>query len=154
ASATITSTPGTPTPGLPDLVPVTIGITAPTPIGGCGPAPPITMSIVVKNQGSADAGEFDVTVNNQFFGRAGPLAANAQLSVDGPLQSGDLSVRVDSGDEVVESDENNNLDAFFVPFFTPPPSCTITGTPTATATEGGVATATASASATSTETVA
>lgn len=116
ASETFTPTP-TPTPmidaGPPDLVPRSVGVIAPTPVGGC-----ITdidqfmpfVEVCVLNQGSGPAGPFDVALEvvSALTVSFSGADAGAEVCESAPLATGQLIFVVDSGDAVAESDETNN----------------------------------------------
>ena len=114
--------------GLPDLVPQRIVLVAPTPVGGCiNDINDVMLSIqvCVLNQGSAPAGPFDADlvitgpVTVSFTG----ADANTEVCADAPLVTGAIVFQVDPGDQVVESDEDNNETLMTVERPTLPPIC-------------------------------
>jgi hypothetical protein len=88
---------------------------------------PGSITVRVNNSGAGDAGSFDVTINGQKAHVNGiPAGGNADALVrfdSGPI--GSVEIEIDPGNQVMESDKENNL--FFI-VFTPPPPC-LTDTP-------------------------
>ncbi|GAB4109141.1 MAG: hypothetical protein OHK0022_61570 [Roseiflexaceae bacterium] len=136
-TATPTRTPtATPTPSgsLPDLVVTGMAVTSQT--GGC-PATPLGLRVTVANNGGAAAGSFSVTANGASQTVTG-LAAGASTSLwfAGYVSGSPNTATADSGNQVAESNENNNTLSQLLPIPTAPfcPTATPTRTPTATAT--------------------
>ena len=134
---------------LPDLAPVSARFRSMTPacINDTSEIQ-IQLEVCVANQGTMDSGPFNIAVLGEPFGRVNALAAGAQACVRGPFVPFSIDVLVDPDGEVVESDELDNFDTFFVPQPSPPPFCAPTGTPT----EPPAVTATATAGDTDTPT--
>ncbi|MCA9992261.1 MAG: hypothetical protein KDE29_14830 [Anaerolineales bacterium] len=110
----------TPIPGgTPDL---TIAYYVVNYTGDCPWGGPGEITIVVNNVGNGPAGAFDVTINGSVARVPGIPAggtANATVTFDsGPV--GSINALADSGNEVAESNENNNS---YMIVFTPPPPC-------------------------------
>ena len=132
---TATSTP-TPRP-LPDLVPAGVQYEIGQPplcrTSDTEPEfPPITFSVVVRNDGSVTSGPFVVEINGVAHDAAAGLGGlnSAVLQVTG-ITSGENTVVVDVGSQVEESDESNNTTKIIVvlPPLPPIPVCTPTPTP-------------------------
>ena len=157
---TIHPTEASPTPtqsaGYPDLV-----ITAATlGVGGAPPAcGPIlySLEVCVRNQGNANAGTFSLGISPFFTGadnfvewqRIHALAAGGETCVSGSTNEGVARVIADSEDEVVESEETNNVFEHIAVGQTPAPpfDCSPTSVPTPdspspTLTEAGTSTPT------------
>lgn len=83
---------------------------------------PGQISVVVNNYGVADAGPFAVLINGETTMVEGLTVLNetdtAVTFLSGPV--GAINAEVDSAQQVVESDETNNLYSII---FTPPPPC-------------------------------
>jgi hypothetical protein len=88
---------------------------------------PGSITVRVNNIGTGDAGPFDVTINGQkahVYGIPAGESADAVVRFDsGPI--GGVEIEIDPGNQVMESDKENNR--FFI-VFTPPPPC-LTDTP-------------------------
>jgi 6-phosphogluconolactonase (cycloisomerase 2 family) len=123
---------GCPEPVLPDLAPVSASAGSPATMCGDDASATLRLVVCVANHGGA-AGPFAVDVRGREFARlADGLGAGEERCVEGAFASGDLGVVVDAGEEVEESNEDNNRAAFVVAVPTPRPTCT----PTVTATPG------------------
>ncbi len=94
--------------------------------------PPITFSLVVRNDGSASSGPFVVEINGVSRAAVAELGAldSAVLQVTG-ITSGENTIVLDATSQVEESDESNNSTTFLVVLPTLPaiPVCTPTPTP-------------------------
>ena len=94
--------------------------------------PPITFSVVVRNDGSASSGPFVVEINGASRAAVAELGAldSAVLQVTG-ITSGENTIVLDAASQVEESDESNNSTTFLVVLPTLPaiPVCTPTPTP-------------------------
>jgi len=93
--------------------------------------------IYFENIGDADAGPFDVDVNNVWQTQIDGLAAGEKASLWFDLfiyPGGENNAYVDVEEEVVESDETNNGFSGILPVPTLPPTCTPTPSPTPTST--------------------
>ena len=118
---------------LPDLVPSFAEFAAPQ-FTGCvndfSEIPPPKTRFCVRNDGAA-AGAFDVQLDSEPAGRIDALEAGTEVCLVGPYLDSTVTVTVDSANEIVESNEDNNSESFtlFVPTATPPPLCTRTPTP-------------------------
>jgi hypothetical protein len=98
---------------LADLIPTRLDLNNPAP----GTGDPVTMWLTVANRGEADAGAFHVTVQDglgyQASARVGGIRQGGSGRVlVGTLLAGrspwQLTARVDTRDEVEESNERNN----------------------------------------------
>ena len=126
AVATPTLIPASPTP----TIPATLATQLPDlEISGyrvtyddCPWGGPGTIAVSIDNFGVGPAGPFEVTINNDTTNLAGlgPLEeVEAAVSfASGPV--GGINAEVDSAQQVVEVDENNNS---YTIVFTPPPPC-------------------------------
>ena len=132
---TATSTP-TPRP-LPDLVPAGVQYEIGQPplcrTSDAEPEfPPITFSVVVRNDGSLTSDPFFVEINGVSRTAVAGLGGlnSAVLQVTG-ITSGENTIVVDVASQVEESDESNNTTKFVVvlPTLPPIPVCTPTPTP-------------------------
>ena len=102
----------------------------------------LAIDAVIMNIGDTDTGPFDIIVmpidlvleRIRGIGAGDLQEFSAEIDIS---YGGGVSIMVDSGDEVREIDESNNVDSAFVPLPTPPPTCTPTPTvsPTKTPTE-------------------
>lgn len=136
---TSTATP-TATPGPPDLVPDRIVVVAPTPVRGCvdnfGQVE-LSLLACVRNDGESGSGAFLAEVGKGGGGPTievdYPAGVPRSSEVCAPLEfiDGPVGFEVDVRDEVVESDETNNIAVAEYPRPTLPPLC-----PTATRTPG------------------
>lgn len=101
--------------------------------GGCIPRyEELLLKVCVRNQGAGDAGPFDIRVEDAFGARtAGLKAGGSECLETVPATYGfnPITVKVDSRDEVAESDEDNNAWTGIVPLPTAPLLCTATPTP-------------------------
>ncbi len=132
-TATVTPSPP-PLALLPDLS-ASISI-APAPPRDCaldlGEVP--RLQVTVSNRGATEAGPFSVSLNGEDVWRVESLAPGARVDLFGPfLPTGE--VMVDSRNEVLESDEQDNDVPFSLPIPSLPPTCTPRPTPTPTPTE-------------------
>jgi hypothetical protein len=132
-TATETPTPE-PTGGIADLVPdFAVVVSTPPPLGCTlepSEIPTPILVVCVRNQGTASSGRFSVSATGTIeFGALAP-GERACGSTSAPFAG--VTVRVDVGAEVEESDETNNEMSYAVSRPTPPPSCTPTHTPPVT----------------------
>ena len=123
----------------PDLVGQVVSYTFPLSLGCDKPLQgDFTITVCVRNEGDAPAGPFHVSANGYFFDEfdVDGLSAGVEDCQLRPLLTigGYGVLNVDSRNEVVESNEDNNSNGFFVASLSATPSCTPTGTPTATPT--------------------
>lgn len=142
-----------PVPGPVDLVISRLGIEQERPASCQENNNPLGVRVEVRNNGTAAAGSFVISVNGNQQTVNG-LAPNASTSVffGGLVPSGEPTIAtVDAANQVAESNEDNNTLEQFLPIPTPLPPCTPTptgtpetptATPTATATPTNTPTAT------------
>lgn len=106
--------------------------------GGCIPRyEPLMIKVCVRNLGTGDAGPFDISVEDAFGARSTGLQAGGNECLETiPAVYGfdPITVEVDAGNEVAESDEGNNTWTGIVPLPTAPVLCTATPTPPPTLT--------------------
>ena len=90
--------------------------------GGCvSDMSPLELSICVKNEDEGDAGPFTVTGGGETWNLSGLSAGQEQCLDPREIGGGSIEVVVDPDDQVVESDDDNNVSMIPVP--TPPPVC-------------------------------
>jgi hypothetical protein len=144
-----------PLPGQADLVISRLGIEQERPASCQEDDNPLGVRVEVRNNGTAAAGSFAISVNGNQQTVNG-LAPNTSASVffAGLVPSGEpTTATVDAANQVAESNEGNNTLEQFLPIPTPLPPCTPTptgtvetptptSTPTATATPTNTPTAT------------
>jgi serine/threonine protein kinase len=82
---------------------------------------PLELSICVKNEDDGDAGPFTVTGGGETWNLTGLSAGQEQCLDPREVAGSSTEVVVDPTDQVVESDEDNNLT--MIPMPTPPPVC-------------------------------
>jgi len=117
---------------LPDLVPSSADFVAPQ-FNGCvndySEIPPPMTRFCVRNDGTTAAG-FDIQLDGQQSRRLAGLEAAEEACLVGPYRDSTVTVAVDTANEIIESNEANNVETFtfFVPTATPPPLCTRTPT--------------------------
>lgn len=87
------------------------------------------LRVTVKNQGEGSAGPFVVEMNGLRRSMPGNLAPQQQavLSFSGLHEH--IAIRVDSNDQVMETDETNNVRVAYLAAPTAPANCFITPTP-------------------------
>ncbi len=131
---------GTPS-SLPDLVITSIRIELQTG-GSCAfTTTALGTTVVVRNNGSAAAGPFTVSINGTLVNVPGLLGGvSTTLWISGYQMT--ANVTVDSTNAVAESNESNNTASQLVPIPTLPPTCTPTATSTSTPTPTATPTAT------------
>ena len=109
---------------LPDLRPVSQTVGCP----GCGP---YLLTVCVANEGAADAGAFDVSVDSRPFATLNSLESGGEeclMDRYGYFGLGSTSViTVDPDNRVDEQNEDNNTLSFPKP---PPTGCDVICTPT------------------------
>ena len=84
---------------------------------------PGTISLNIQNRGGADAGPFNVTINDQPA-RVEGIPAGGAVNAEIPFEAGPVGMiraEIDPKGMVAESDRDNN--EFYI-LFTPPPPCT------------------------------
>jgi hypothetical protein len=90
--------------------------------GGCTSATsPLELTICVKNEDEGDAGPFTVTGGGETWNVSGLSAGQEQCLDPREVGGGSIEVVVDPDEQVVESDEDNNV--MMLPMPTPPPVC-------------------------------
>ena len=100
----------------------------------------VGMVLYVSNQGTANAGPFEFTVNSTPYAVPAGLMKGQVYQVqvrEWPwswLPGGNYDIIVDSQNQITESNENNNRLIGVVPMVTPRVSCTPSVTPTASPT--------------------
>jgi glucose/arabinose dehydrogenase len=138
ATATATITPTATTTGstnLPDLVIENMRISIQFTSGTCYTSTQFGTYVGVRNVGTTAAGAFDVSVNSATQRVSAGLGAGVYKEVWVDISSYSASAKVDSADEVAESNEDNNTLTERLPIPTLPLPCdTPTPTPTATST--------------------
>jgi serine/threonine protein kinase len=90
--------------------------------GGCtSTTSPLELSICVRNEDEGDAGPFTVTGGGETWDVSGLSAGQEECLDPREVAGGSTEVLVDPDDQVVESDEDNNV--MMIPVPTPPPVC-------------------------------
>jgi hypothetical protein len=119
---------------LPDLVVDSAYIAVPGYHGGCLSSGTVNLSlhVCIKSTGAA-SGPFDISVNGESFARVAGIERDATVCALGRYtRLGNMTIVLDSANEVEESNEGNNEETRSVPIPSRPPICTRLPTPTPT----------------------
>lgn len=124
-----TITPPTESASLPDLIIKLVYLEMSGRQTNCVAAyTPYEIRVLVENIGLASAGPFAVDLNNtrQQVNEGAAPGEVIDLYFSGTTPSGQYQATVDSINQVVEREEDNNTLSYLAPTPTPPPLCTAT----------------------------